>query len=52
MIGANILFMKARTVLGEAPDNEYPLDPEDFASTMIDILLHGVLTEKQEENLL
>ena len=52
MIGANILFMKARNVLDEVPDNEYPLDPEDFASTMIDILLHGVLTEQQEDNLL
>ncbi|MBL4584488.1 MAG: TetR/AcrR family transcriptional regulator [Pseudomonadales bacterium] len=52
MIGANILFMKARNVLGEVPDNEYPLDPEDFASTMIDILLHGVLTDQQEDNLL
>ena len=52
MIGANILFMKARNVLDEVPDNEYPLDPEDFANTMIDILLHGVLTEQQEDNLL
>lgn len=52
MIGANILFMKARNVLDEVPDNEYPLDPEDFANTMIDILLHGVLTEQQEDKLL
>ncbi|MBV1914033.1 MAG: TetR/AcrR family transcriptional regulator [Pseudomonadales bacterium] len=52
MIGANILFMKARNVLDEVPDNEYPLDPEDFANSMIDILLHGVLTEQQEDKLL
>ena len=52
MIGANILFMKARNVLDEVPDNEYPLNPEDFSNTMSDILLHGALTEQQEDKLL
>ena len=51
MIGANILFTKASKVLDETHDNEYPLDPEDFASTLIDILLYGALTEQQEDKL-
>lgn len=52
LIGANILFMKARNILDEKPDNEYPLDPVDFSNTITDILLHGVLTEPQDDNLL